>query len=100
MLVQRRRTVGLRNSPIKSAAEHHLVHDPPGREREQAGDNKRQGENPDHRRTMRRDIVPARLKDGEGNDRQREQRQKVDGAPRSPGPDRMDEERASRDRES
>src|ERR1700684_4529982 len=43
------------------------------------------------------DIVPARLKDGERNHSEREQREKVDGAPRSPGSDRVDEERASRD---
>ena len=42
-------------------------------------------------------IVLARPKDGEGNDCQRKQRQKVDGAPRSPHPDRMDEERGSGD---
>jgi hypothetical protein len=67
---------------IKSTAEHHLVHDPPGRECEQASDHKRQGEDPDHRQTMGRDVMPARLKNGERNDRQREQGQQVDGAPR------------------
>ena len=46
---------------------------------------------------MSRDIVPARLQDGQWNHCEREQREKVDGAPRSPGSDRVDEERASRD---
>ena len=46
---------------------------------------------------MSRDIVPARLQDGEGNHSERERREKVDGAPRSPGSDRVDKERASRD---
>jgi hypothetical protein len=46
---------------------------------------------------MSRDIVPARLQDREWNHSKREQREKVDGAPRSPGSDRVDKERASRD---
>ena len=69
----------------------------PGGQREQAGGDKRQGENPDHRDAMSTDVVLSGAKDGEGNDAQREQRQKVDGAPRSPGSDCVDEERRSRD---
>ena len=46
---------------------------------------------------MSPDIVLPRPEDGEGNHRQREQRQKMDRAPRSPGSDRVDEERRSRD---
>jgi hypothetical protein len=41
-------------------------------------------------------VMLARPKDGEGNDAQRKQRQKVDGAPLSPGSDCVDEERRSR----
>ena len=80
-----------------SAAEHHLVHDPPGRKCEQTRDYQRQGEDPDHRGTIRRDIVPARLQDGEWNHCEREQREKMDGAPRSPVSDCVDKERTSRD---
>ena len=47
---------------------------------------------------MSRDIVPARLQDGERNHREGEQREKVDRAPRSPGSDRVDKERASSDK--
>ena len=43
------------------------------------------------------DIVPTRLKNGKRHDSQREQGQQVDGAPRPPHADRMDEERATRD---
>jgi hypothetical protein len=46
---------------------------------------------------MSRDIVPARLQDRERNHSEREQREKVNGTPRSPGSDRVNEERASRD---
>jgi len=46
---------------------------------------------------MRCDLMPARLKNGERNDSQGEQGQQVDGAPRPPHPDGMDEERATRD---
>jgi hypothetical protein len=42
-------------------------------------------------------IVLARLQHAEGNHPQREQRQKVDGAPRPPGSDRVNEERSPRD---
>jgi hypothetical protein len=42
--------------------------------------------------------VPARVQDGEWNHCEREQREKVDRAPRSPGSDRVDKERASRDK--
>jgi hypothetical protein len=38
-----------RHSASASTAEQHLVHDPSGRQREQAGDDKRQAEDPDHR---------------------------------------------------
>jgi hypothetical protein len=46
---------------------------------------------------MSRDIVSARPQDREWNHREREQREKVDRAPRSLGSDRVDKERASRD---
>jgi hypothetical protein len=46
---------------------------------------------------MSTDIVLSGTQDGQRNHPQREQRQKVNGAPRSPGSDRMDEERGSRD---
>src|SRR5271170_1402625 len=75
-----------------SAAEHHLVHDPPGREREQAGDDKGKGEYPDHGLTMAANVVLASAPDRDRNRRQREQRQEMDRAPRSPHADRMDEE--------
>src|SRR6478752_7555124 len=48
---------------------------------------------------MSADIVLSSAEDGERNDGQRKQRQEVDGAPRSPHPDRMDEQRRSRDQD-
>jgi hypothetical protein len=37
------------NARASSTAEHHLVHDPSARQREQAADDKGESENPDHR---------------------------------------------------
>jgi hypothetical protein len=47
-----------------SAAEDHFVHDASGRQREQAGDDKREGENPDHGLAMATDVVLPRTHDG------------------------------------
>src|SRR5271163_2307685 len=49
-----------------SAAEHHLVHDPSGGQREQAGDDEGQGEDPDHRLAMAADVMPPGAPDRQG----------------------------------
>ena len=67
-----------------SAAEHDLVHDPSRREREEAGDDEREGEDPDHRLAMAADVMAPGAPDSDRNDREREQRQEMDRTPTAP----------------
>jgi hypothetical protein len=72
-----------------SRAEYDRVHDAAGNEREQAGDDERADENEDHRHPMLRHPVAVGVEHRDRQHDQRENRQQVDRAPRTPEPELM-----------